>query len=152
MKSLKESINENLNESVLGIAGGIIAGLIGFKLIKSIITSFAKAGINNILSSKLKEGAETLENVLIPRLEELLQAHPESYKWINKMWNKNNVKDTLTRVRHTLGSITFADDCISKDDWSAEDAEEFRTLWKRAFDINDVLRTQMEQELSSALK
>lgn len=148
MKNLKDNLTESLNESVLGITIGVVAGLLGYKLVSSVMKSLVNAGITNIFDIKLKKDAKLLEEIWIPRLEELLQAHPKSYEWIREYWNKDNVKDTLKRLNGTIGAITFVGDCISKDDWSEEDAKEFEKLWNKAFETNAKLWNKIVKDLT----
>lgn len=153
MKNIKTYIDEqSVNESFLGIAAGVVAGLIGFKVVKAILGGLAKAGIQKALDNKLEKDAESLEKEWIPELESMLKSHPKSYDWIKEYWQKEDVKGTLTRVSGTLGSVTFVDDVLSKDEWSDEDAKKFKELWDKAFKANKAINDKLANDLLNTLK
>ena len=82
----------------------------------------------------------------------MLQSHPKSYDWIKEYWGKEDVKGTLTRVSGTLGSVTFVDNVLSKDEWSDEDAKKFKELWDKAFKANKAINDKLANDLLNSLK
>ena len=145
MKTLTEFINEETtNESVLGIAGGVVVGLLGYTFVKGFIKGFASVGVKKLIDKHNADVVNNLENVLIPELESLLQAHPKSYDWAKSYWKKNNVEDLLKRMNGTFGSVTFVDNILSQDEWTEQDAKRINELWHKALTATK----GMQKELS----
>lgn len=165
MKSLTEVVNEGLeqqnemvNEGLFTTVGGVLASLLGWKLIAVITAGLGVYGLIKSADKKTMRYKEKMEKEWLPRMEQLLNAHPKSREYVlNYAKSILDSEDDLSLERtislkshgfsstSKYGDYFFLKDLFTKvdDSWSEEEKQEFENLWNNALKVTSAARDAM---------